>query len=137
MRVLDTDVCIEILRGNHAVIRRREEVGDRVATTWVTAAELHYGAARSVAPDDNAQLAKRFLATLKILGLDQPAVERFGSLKASLELEGRRLADFDLLIAAVTLSHGAVLVTGNRNHYDRVPGLELEDWIRSRGATAR
>ncbi len=130
MRILDTDVCVEILRGNHAVIRRREEVLDDVATTWVTAAELHYGAARSAAADDNAQLAKRFLATLKILGLDPPAVERFGSLKASLELKGRRLADFDLLIAAVTLSHGAVLVTGNHNHYARVPGLELEDWIR-------
>lgn len=130
MRILDTDVCVEILRGNRGVIRRREAVRDEIATTWVTAAELYYGAARSIAPEENALLARRFLTTLEILGVDQGTVERFGSLKASLEAEGRRLADFDLLIAAITLSLGAVLVTGNRRHYDRVPGLELEDWIR-------
>ncbi|MGD2115139.1 MAG: PIN domain-containing protein [Acidobacteriota bacterium] len=130
MRILDTDVCIEILRGNRQVIRRRRETLDTVTTTWVTAAELFFGAARSKAPGDNRHLASRFLTTLDVLGLDTPAVERFGGLKAGLEAEGRRLADFDLLIAAIALSYGAVLVTGNRRHYDRVPGLELEDWIR-------
>jgi tRNA(fMet)-specific endonuclease VapC len=130
VRVLDTDVCVEILRGNREVIRRRETVRDEVATTWVTAAELLYGAARSAAPDENALLARRFLATIDVFGLDPGSADRFGTLKASLEAEGRRLADFDLVIAAITLSLGAVLVTGNRRHYDRVPGLELEDWIR-------
>lgn len=130
MRILDTDVCVEILRGNRDVIRRREGVLDQVATTWVTVAELFYGAARSIAPDENALLARSFLATVEIRGVDQAAAERFGSLKADLEAEGRRLADFDLLIAAITLSLGAVLVTGNRRHYDRVPGLAIEDWIR-------
>lgn len=130
MRILDTDVCVELLRGNQAVIRRREEVFDEVATTWVTASELHYGAARSKAPDHNAELARGLLGTLEVLGLGPSAVERFGKLKASLEADGRPLADFDLLIAAITLCRGAVLVTGNRKHYGRVPGLEMEDWIR-------
>lgn len=130
MRLLDTDVCVEILRGNEAVIRRRRETPGVVLTTWVTASELFYGAARSKAPDHNRRLAARFLATLPILGLDAAAAERFGALRASLESEGRRLADFDLLIAAIALSHGAILVTGNRRHFQRVDGLEMEDWLR-------
>lgn len=121
---------MEILRGNEKVIDRRRETPGVVATTWITASELFYGAARSKAPDENRRLAGRFLTTLPILGLDAPSAERFGELRAALESEGRRLADFDLLIATIALSHGAVLVTGNRRHFDRVAGLEVEDWLR-------
>lgn len=130
MRILDTDTCVEILRGNLAVSERRRGVEDRVVTTWITAAELYYGAARSVRPARNRDLVAEFLSTLALVGLDRRAVERFGELKADLEGKGRRVADFDLLIAAVALSLGAVLVTGNARHYRRIPGLALEDWIR-------
>lgn len=67
MRLLDTDFCLEILRGKEAgVRRRRRETPGLVATSWVTASELFYGAVRSKVPDDNRRLATRFLATLPI-----------------------------------------------------------------------
>jgi len=47
VRILDTDVCIEILRGNQKVIERRAATPDDVATTWITACELSYGAEKS------------------------------------------------------------------------------------------
>jgi hypothetical protein len=47
VKILDTDVCIEILRGNRQVIARRRESLDEVATSWITAAELSYGAANA------------------------------------------------------------------------------------------
>ncbi|MGH8628920.1 MAG: hypothetical protein ACREYC_27925 [Gammaproteobacteria bacterium] len=59
-----------------------------------------------------------------------PAAERFGQLKAKLEQTGDRLADLDLLIAAITLTHGATLITGNLKHYQRIETLCIEDWIR-------
>ena len=43
MRVLDTDTCVEILRGNQRVLERRAAIRDGLATTWITAAELYYG----------------------------------------------------------------------------------------------
>ena len=129
MRLLDTDTCIEILRGNREVIARRAEIQDLVATTWMTAAELHYGAARSKQSRANRAVVAEFLETLPVLGLDAPASERFGSLKAKLEKSGNRLADADLLIASTALASGAILVTGNIRHYDRIPQLQTENWI--------
>ena len=130
MKILDTDICIEILRGNERVLERRRRALDEVATTWITACELAYGAAKSRATKKNQTLATEFLATLPVVGLDLPAAERFGRLKAELERGGNMLADADLMIAAITQAQGASLVTGNLRHYARIAGLRVEDWIR-------
>lgn len=129
MRLLDTDTCIEILRGNVAVIARRREIADEVGTTWITAAELYYGAVRSGKVRENRRLVTEFLATLPVFGLDGGAAERFGSTKAELERAGKRLADADLFIAAVCLAKAAILVTGNLRHYARIADLQSESWM--------
>jgi len=132
VRVLDTDVCVEILRGNEGVVARRRQLHGEVVSTWITAAELCYGAAKSRAPAANTALVREFLTTVRLVGIDLPAAERFGELKSTLEGKGQRLADADLLIASITLVHGARLVTGNVRHYERIAGLATEDWIRAR-----
>jgi tRNA(fMet)-specific endonuclease VapC len=129
MKILDTDTCIAILRGQESVIRRRESERALVATTWITAGELFYGAAKSREPDEGRKRAIQFLQTLPVLGLGVVAAVTFGAHKARLETEGRRLADADLLIASIALAHGAVVVTGNARHYDRIDGLTIESWI--------
>jgi predicted nucleic acid-binding protein len=130
MKLLDTDTCIAILRGHAAVVERRAATTDEVATTWISAAELHYGAAKSAAPENNRRVVTAFLATLPVFGLDGASVQVFGEAKALLERRGQRLADADLLIGAIAIVHQATLVTGNRRHYERIPGLALEDWLR-------
>jgi len=130
LKLLDTDTCIALLRGNQEVIARRAATADDVVTTWVTAAELFYGAAKSKAPEQNRNLVTRFLSTLPVLGLDEAAVQIFGEAKAVLERQGQRLDDADLFIAAIAVAQKAVVVTGNRRHYARIPGIALEDWIR-------
>ena len=118
------------MRGNQQVIERRAAIVDEVATTWITACELSYGAEKSRYRETNAPLVTAFLATLPVLGLNLAAAEHFGRTKSQLESAGLRIADADLLIAAITLAHGGTLITGNRRHYDRITGLPVEDWIR-------
>ncbi|WP_367261389.1 type II toxin-antitoxin system VapC family toxin, partial [uncultured Thiodictyon sp.] len=82
LRLLDTDVCIESLRGNPLVMEQRRATQDRVATTWITACELAYGAANSRAAAANRSLVTEFLATLPILDFNLPAALDFGHHKA-------------------------------------------------------
>ena len=128
MRILDTDICIAILRGNVEIIERRRRTLDRVVTTWITAGELFYGAAKSAEPLGNRSLVERFLETLPILGLDSISAQFFGVLRAALETKGKRLADADLWIAAIARAHRGTVVTGNIRHFDRIAGLPLENW---------
>ena len=130
MRVLDTDTCIELLRGNPEVLSRRAIIEDEVTTTWINAAELYFGAARSTAPLSNRSLVDELLGTLEVIGLDRPAAQVFGERKAALRAAGESLAEADLLIGSIVISRGAILVTGNTDHFARFPGIRLENWIR-------
>lgn len=113
------------------MLDRRAGEADEVVTTWVTASELFYGAAKSAKPDANAALVIRFLNTLPVLAPDLASARLFGEVKARLATAGQIVADADLFIASVALSRGATLVTGNRKHYERISGLVLEDWLRA------
>jgi len=135
VRVLDTDVCVELLRGNTLIIEQRDALNDDLSVTWMTAAELYYGAERSSAPGHNRRLVARFLETVPLIRCREASAREFGVLKAVLEKLGQRLADADLIIAAACLALDAVLVTGNVAHFSRVPGLHVEGWIRGRGGS--
>ena len=130
MRILDTDTCVEILRGNTRVIDHRRELDDTVTTTWVTASELYYGAAKSTNPYAGKIRVDGFLGSLEILGMAHFSAQLFGIIKAQLETGGNRLADADLWIAAITRRFRAILVTGNLRHYERIESLQTENWMR-------
>ena len=112
------------------MIERRAAETDDVATTWVTAAELYFGAAQSMAPESNRAVVTEFLSTLQVLRLDLAAAQVFGDAKALLQRAGTPLADADLFIAAVAVVNGATVVTGNLRHFTRIPGVQVQNWIR-------
>lgn len=127
MRILDTDHCIDILRGREQVIKARARIYDEVATTIITACELYFGAAKSAKPLENKRAVDAFLRTLRVLELDSCAAQLFGLFKAELEQKGRSLADADLLIAAIARANRSIVVTGNGRHFERMP-VKLENW---------
>ena len=47
MILMDTDICIELLRGNVNVIEKRLDHDEKVAISFMTVAELFYGAEKS------------------------------------------------------------------------------------------
>lgn len=129
MIILDTDVCVHILRGNLAVIEERQKYSGQAAVSFMTAAELFYGAEKSAKPGKNKTLVDQFLLSVATVESDRNIARRFGSLKASLEGDGLPLADADLLIAATALERADLLVTGNIKHFSRIEGLSLANWI--------
>jgi tRNA(fMet)-specific endonuclease VapC len=131
MFLLDTDTCVEILRGNGRVIAHRRAVYAPVVTTEITASELFYGAAKSKDPAANRQVVLEFLRTLQVLPISLAGAQFFGGLKAQLQAAGNLIPDADLWIASISRSVRAKIVTGNTRHLSRVPGVECVDWIRA------
>ena len=54
----------------------------------------------------------------------------YGRIKARLLARGAAIEDFDIAIAAHALVERATVATDNTRHFERVPGLEVENWLR-------
>ena len=130
MILLDTDICIELLRGNLKVIEKRHAYDENIAISFMSVAELYYGAEKSDHTNENMNLIEEFLFTVEIIHSDLEILRKFGELKASLGKAGNILADADIFIAATAISRCNMLITGNINHFRRIDELRLENWIR-------
>ena len=128
MIILETDTCVELLRGNERVMEQRALTDEAIGVSFMSVAELYYGAGRSAKPARNRQAVDVLLLSVLVVESDRAIAQRFGQLKTELWRDSVLLPDADLFIAATTLVHGSLLVTGNSRHFARIGGLRLERW---------
>ena len=65
---------------------------------------------------------------MAILDLDVGATKRYGGLVNDDALKRELIGDFDLIIASIALQQNEKLATRNLKHFNRVPGLLVEQW---------
>ncbi|HPC84580.1 MAG TPA: type II toxin-antitoxin system VapC family toxin [Thermoanaerobaculaceae bacterium] len=121
--VADTDVLIDFLRGHEPMAGRIALELERgwIATTAVTRFELKAGARGGA----QQALVDTLLAALPVMPLDGEAADRAAEVRRHLEQQGAPIGMADSLIAGIVIRHGRVLLTRNRRHFERVPGLAL------------
>lgn len=129
MILLDTDICIEILRGNKKVINKRLQTDEEIAVSFMTVGELFHGAYHSSQVENNVSLVEEFLLSVVIINTDFKIMKEFGLIKSELRKQNILLPDADILIAATGISKCNFLVTGNHKHFKRIERLKLDNWI--------
>jgi len=128
--LLDTNIISALLRDpDGPAARHVERVGhQKICTSIIVAAELHYGCAKKGSTRLLARV-QDLLDTMPVLPLDLPADIEYGKLRAELETAGQPVGGNDLLIAAHARTLGMTLVTGNTGEFGRVRGLAVENWL--------
>lgn len=131
--LLDTNICIALIRRKPAALIQRliANTPGEVGVSTITVAELAHGAEKSAQPEQNLAALAQFLLPLEVAAFDQAAALAYGRLRARLEQSGQTIGGMDLLIAAHALGLETILVTNNLREFQRVPGLEVEDWLTS------
>jgi len=127
--LMDTNVCVGILRGNKTVLAHYLQHAGNVAVPFMVCGELHYGAAKSDRRRQNEQVVKEFLSVIPVIHSSDEILAKFGELKACLQRTGTPVEDADVLIAATALALNVPLATGNVKHMSRFPGLVIQDWL--------
>ncbi|MBW4204100.1 PIN domain-containing protein [Enterobacter cloacae subsp. cloacae] len=134
--MLDTNICSFIMREQpEKVLKRLEQAvlhNHRIVVSAISYAEMRFGAIGKKASPRHAQLLDAFCARLDaILPWDKVAVDTTTEVKATLAAAGTPIGPNDTAIAGHAIAAGAVLVTNNTREFERVPGLKLEDWVKS------
>ncbi len=81
----------------------------------------------SANPERSLAAARKLLDSLVVLPLDDEATIVFGALAARLRSEGRRIGDFDEVIASIALARDREMVTRD-GHFREVAGLSGVGW---------
>ena len=127
---LDTNACIQHLRGRHPQLsaRWRQHRAEDLALPLTVYAELLVGAEKSSESERVLRQIELLLVAHEIVEITEEVAEHYARIRADLERRGLVIGGNDLWIAATALAHGATLVTNNTGEFSRISGLALEDW---------
>jgi tRNA(fMet)-specific endonuclease VapC len=129
MFLLDTDTCIDVLRGVDSVREKMEDLSpDDCNVSSVTVFELYSGIYFTRQPEREGLKVDRFLSVLNIVPFDRTVAVEAAKLRHDLESTGTRIGPYDLLIAAQAISTNCTLVTANVREFVRIKSLKLENW---------
>lgn len=127
--MLDTDTVSFALRGRGGVrsaIARRPR--PELCVSAITVAELRFGADQRGSAKLH-ELINGFVRTIETLPFDESCASHFGRIAGELRRRGMPIGEIDALIAAHALALDLTLITNNLKHFERVPGLRVENWL--------
>lgn len=130
--LLDTNIVSYFLRGyDAALIERMAQAltAQSAAISVITRAELRFGQAGMEAADKRRRAVDLVLTQLTVLPWTFVAADHYGAIKNTLKRQGTPIGDMDTLIAAHALAEDLIFVTHNTRHFEKIPGLKLEDWM--------
>jgi len=80
--------------------------------------------------DAQKQLARflEFAAQNNVVPLTESSVSASAEMYAQTRAKGTPVDDVDLLITGIARVNDWILVTHNRKHYEKIEGLEIDDW---------
>jgi tRNA(fMet)-specific endonuclease VapC len=139
MLILDTDHLTIIQRATEPAYtslrsRLRQTTPGAICTTivsveeqmrgWLTVLAQSRDMHQEVAAYRRLHALLAFFGDIAVLDFETAAADLFLRLRRSRV----RIGSMDLKIAAITLSHGAVLLSRNLTDFRQVPGFHVEDW---------
>jgi tRNA(fMet)-specific endonuclease VapC len=132
---LDTNACIALINGKPASVRTRFQktaaAGGQVFVPSIVAFELWYGVAKSSRLEFNSQRVETlFAGPITCLSFEDEDARTAGSIRAALEVAGKSIGAYDVLIAGQALQRQMTLVTANVSEFSRVEGLAWQDWAK-------
>lgn len=133
--MLDTDILVYFInrKPNFERIARRmsgRSPGE-VRLSAITLAELRFGIENGEFRSENKKNLTELLGFLQVDDFPSGAAQDFGEIKVALLSGGKPIGPYDLLIAAHARHIAATVVTNNEREFRRVPGVSVQNWLKS------
>jgi predicted nucleic acid-binding protein len=130
--MLDTDILSEFLRGYEKVVNNVDEYLKQfgfISLSIITYYEILNGL---LFKDAKKQLKKfeNFVTLNNVLLLTLKSTKLAAKIQADLRKKGREIGHTDTLIAGIAIANKLELVTNNTEHFKRVKGLHIANWLK-------
>ncbi|WP_455274683.1 PIN domain-containing protein [Rhizobium herbae] len=128
--LLDTNAFIALIGQKSERLVTRTIACDvgAIGLSTVVLHELYYGAYRSQRVEFNLESLRLLTRDFPLVAFDRDDAQVAGDIRARLAAFGTPIGSFDILIAAQAKAKGLICVTNNMREFQRVEGLNVEDW---------
>jgi len=129
--LIDTDILSMFLKGNAKVkenFKNYLKAYSCINFSIITHYEILSGLKHK---DANRQINSflEFASINNVLPLTMQSSEKSAAIYADLRKKGTPVDDIDLLIAGIAIENNMIIVTNNTSHFERIEGLEVENWV--------
>ena len=129
MYLLDTNILIYAYRDLGQCRKKLNAQNDaNVHICSINSADIEYGIAKSSRPEGLQQFLQLIQTRYLLQPMNVEAAQCAGQVRAKLERIGQPIGSYDLLIAGIALAHNLTVVTRNTREFERVTGLQVENW---------
>ena len=128
--MLDTNTVSYIIKGEPVIIREylQNVPMAKVCVSVITEAELLHGVAKKPEAKHLPLAVREFLLRVDVLPWDSNTAKIYAQLRTVCEQEGKSLGAMDMLIAAHSVSVGALLINNDNAFYNVKHHLTFQDW---------
>lgn len=132
--LLDTNILIDIFNDSPKVMENLERVGiHRCCMSTISLHELYWGAqlAREKKEEFLAKEMNKISRLIEDIDVHPLAADGkdYAEIKHLLKEHGSMIDEFDFVIAGQAISEGLTVVTDYIKHFNRIPGLKIENWM--------
>lgn len=129
--LLDTDILSALMRQNPAVTARAKSylnMHGRLTFSIITRYEILRGLYAKAA-DKQIESFNKLCERSYLLSISDEIIVKAAEIYGVLHQRGELISDADILIGASALVNGTCVVTNNLHHFQRIPGLTIENWL--------
>lgn len=128
--LLDTCTVSDFVKGQSNVLARiKATPPNQIAVSALTRMEVAYGLALSAERARKlTPVLEAFFSATATLPFDEADAQAAAAIRAALKTKGQPIGAYDVLIAGTALARGLVVVTANVGEFQRIGGLQMENW---------
>lgn len=130
--LIDTDILSEFLRGNSKVVENADKYLKEFGILNLSIITYYEVLNGLIYKDAKKQLSRfnAFVELNNIITLTIPSTKMAAQIYADLRQRGEVIGHTDSLIAGIALAENLKLATNNTDHFKRIEGLELVNWLK-------
>lgn len=127
MYCLDTNILIDLIRGDKVISENINNLDGSIFINPITQCELFKGVYLSSKKDEQLDIVEKLIESFEILEFNLDICKEFGKEYSRLSKLGKQIPEFDLIIACFAKVNNLILVTRDKKHFENT-GIKIEVW---------